>query len=573
MLTLIPSSDTIEGILISRVLLVLFSRLILLAFSAFIALASVPALSAGNGAVEEAAVLRAGETLVLNEAQAPLLKEPIPAPTLPADISQPLVPTTVLSSPATSSAGSLPSSNSPAAATDTALKVDTSLAPNDLWQRIRNGYAMQDLDSTLISRHEQWYATRPDYVARMIDRSQRYLYFITEEVEKRGMPTEIALLPMIESAFNPGAYSIGNASGIWQFIPSTGRNFGLQQNWWYDGRRDIVNATKGALDYLQKLHDQFGDWELALAAYNWGEGSVERAQKYNLKRGLPTNYASLKMPDETRNYVPKLLAVKNIISNPEKYGLTVQSIPNQPYFTAVTTARHIDVKLAAKLADISMEEFIALNPANNRPVILQENSDVLLLPVDKAETFRTNLEAYNEPLVSWQAYRTKKGERLDKVAPRFGLSVEKLKSINGLSPRAKVSSGQSLLVPLNGEDADNEFEAFNTHLVPAEPASERTITHAVKRGETLASVARHYHVSVGKLKSWNNNLTHLKLGQTLTIVQTESTSKSQRHLAKLGKNRTNVAKLGKKHNTRVASNKGKKHLAQKSQHRLRVASR
>ncbi len=506
-----------------------------------------PVLSSTEGtalsADKEATVHTKGALVPNNDKLAVPLKDSIPAQSLRAAMPAPVVP-----------APTIPSAD--LTNINPVLIADTSLAQNDLWQRIRNGFAMHDLDSPLIARHEQWYAGRPDYVARMMERSQRYLYFITEEVEKRGMPTEIALLPMIESAFNPGAYSIGSASGIWQFIPSTGRNFGLQQNWWYDGRRDIVNATKGALDYLQKLHDQFGDWELALAAYNWGEGAVERAQEHNRKRGLPTDYASLKMPDETRNYVPKLLAIKNIVSNPEKYGLALQSVPNQPYFTAVTTARHIDVKLAAKLANISLEEFTALNPAFNRPVILQKNDDVLLLPVDKAETFRTNLESYNEPLVSWQAYRSKKGERLDKVAPRFGLSVAKLKSINGLSPRAKLSNGQSLLVPLNGEDADNEFEEFNTHLVPSDKQPGRTITHTVKKGETLSTISHRYHVSVGKLQSWNSNISHLKPGQTIIIARS---AKPHR-----------VARSGKSH-IRLVSAKGKKHLERKSQHYMRVA--
>jgi len=540
---------------------VFFSRLFLFVFSAIVALAPAPALCAVEGpalsAAEEPALstdkeatVPAKEVIVLNnDTLAAPLTNSVPATPLPATIPVPAVTAPTIPSTDTTNINPAPIA-------------DASLAQNDLWQRIRNGFAMQDLDSPLITRHEQWYADRPDYVARMMERSQRYLYFITEEVEKRGMPTEIALLPMIESAFNPGAYSIGNASGIWQFIPSTGRNFGLQQNWWYDGRRDIVNATKGALDYLQKLHDQFGDWELALAAYNWGEGAVERAQEHNRRHGLPTNYASLKMPDETRNYVPKLLAIKNIVSNPEKFGLPLQPIPNQPYFTAVATARHIDVKLAAKLADISLEEFIALNPAHNRPVILQENADVLLLPVDKAETFRANLDGYNEPLVSWQAYQSKKGERLDKVAPRFGLSVEKLKSVNGLSPRAKLSNGQSLLVPLNGEGADNEFEAFNTHLVPSDKPLGRTITHTVKKGETLATISYRYHVSVGKLQSRNNNISHLSIGQTITIAQTARPAKSH-----------HVAKVGRNHNLRLVSAKGKKHLDRKSQHRIRVASR
>jgi membrane-bound lytic murein transglycosylase D len=269
---------------------------------------------------------------------------------------------------------------------------DDESAPGDLWARIRNGFAMRDLNSPLVARHEKWYASRPDYVARMTDRARRYLHYITTEVERRGMPSEIALLPMIESAFNPGAYSTARASGIWQFIPSTGKNFGMEQNWWYDGRRDIVSATNGALDYLQKLHDMFGDWELALAAYNWGEGAVQRAQARNRKRGLPVNYTSLKMPKETRSYVPKLLAVKNIVANPASFGLVLGDIPDEPYFAAVATSKHMDVKLAAQLADISMEEFKALNPAHNRPVILQDSSDLILLPTDAVETFSANLE-------------------------------------------------------------------------------------------------------------------------------------------------------------------------------------
>lgn len=416
-------------------------------------------------------------------------------------------------------------------------------AINDLWTRIRGGFAMRDLDSPLIANHEKWYANRPDYVARMTDRARRYLYYIVGEVERRGMPSEIALLPMIESAFNPGAYSTSRASGIWQFIPSTGKNFGMQQNWWYDGRRDVITATNGALDYLQKLHDMFGDWELALAAYNWGEGAVQRAQARNRKRGLPVNYTSLRMPDETRNYVPKLLAVKNIIANPAAFGLVLQDIPNEPYFAAVSTAKHIDVKLAAQLADISMEEFTALNPAHNRPVILENNSDLILLPIDKVETFRANIEAYDKPLVSWQAYQPKKGERLDHLAPRFGLSVEKLKSVNGLSGRAKVATGQTLLVPINGEDADteSEFEAFNMHLSPvAEESSARIVRHTVRKGETLASIARRYRVSIASLKSRNGQIRQVRAGQTITVAQAPS-RKTYSRSSKLAK-RGNIKK-------------------------------
>jgi membrane-bound lytic murein transglycosylase D len=394
---------------------------------------------------------------------------------------------------------------------------EADLKAHDLWPRIRSGFAMRELNTPLVAKHEKWYVDHPDYFARMTDRARRYLYYITEEVERRGMPSEIALLPMIESAFNPGAYSRSRASGIWQFMPSTGKKFGMQQNWWYDGRRDVISATNGALDYLQKLHDMFGDWDLALAAYNCGEGAVQRAQAHNRKRGLPVNYASLKLLKETRNYVPKLMAIKNIIADPAKFSLLLQDIPNEPYFVAVATTKRIDVKLAAQLAGISEEEFAALNPAHNRPVILQDSNDLILLPIDKMETFRANLESYDKPLVSWQSYKPKKGERLDKLAPRFGLSLANLKSVNGLTARGNISTGQTLLVPLNGEESGSEFEAFNMHLAPTD--SRTGTKHMVRRGETLGSLARRYHVSIAKLKQWNGPLKIIRIGQTIVTAQ------------------------------------------------------
>jgi membrane-bound lytic murein transglycosylase D len=387
--------------------------------------------------------------------------------------------------------------------------------PQDLWTRIRDGFEMRELDSKLVARHEKWYARHPEYFARMVDRARLYLYYITEEVERRGMPSEIALLPMVESAFNPGAYSTSRASGIWQFMPSTGKKFGMQQNWWYDGRRDVISATNGALDYLQNLHNMFGDWQLALAAYNCGEGAVLRAQAHNRRRGLPTDYAHLKLLRETRNYVPKLLAIKHIISDPGKFGLALQDIPNKPYFAAITTTQHIDVKLAAQLAGISEDEFAALNPAHNRPVILQDNNDFILLPIDKIATFRTNLENYDKPLVSWQPYKPKKGERLDKLAPRFGLSLANLKSVNGLTRHGNISTGQTLLVPVNGDETSSEFEAFNMHLAP----TDNPTRIKVRRGDTLGALSRRYHVSIAKLRRWNGPLKIIRIGQTLVISE------------------------------------------------------
>jgi membrane-bound lytic murein transglycosylase D len=325
--------------------------------------------------------------------------------------------------------------------------------PPNVWDRIRAGFRMANLDGVLVEQQEQWYADNPEYVARMVERSSHFLYHVVEEVERRRMPTEIVLLPMIESAYNPTAYSRSHASGMWQFIPSTGRLYGLRQNFWYDGRRDVLAATSAALDYLQKLHDQFGDWNLALAAYNWGEGAVSRAVARNEARGLPTDYESLAMPLETRKYVPKLQAVKNIVSDPRRHGITLPDIPNRPYFATVTTRRHIDVQLAASLAELSLEEFRFLNPAHNKPVIKADGSESLVLPVDKVAVFEKNLETHNRPLVSWHAYTVKRSDKPEKIASKHGMTLAELKEANGIPAKRKIVPGQTLLVPLRGEAA------------------------------------------------------------------------------------------------------------------------
>lgn len=389
----------------------------------------------------------------------------------------------------------------------------------DLWERIRMGFALAEMESPLVQEHENWYANRPDYVRRMVDRSQRYLFHIVEEVEKRGMPTEIALLPMIESAFNPKAYSRAHASGIWQFIPSTGKHFGLQQNWWYDGRRDIMAATDAALDYLQKLHDMFGSWELALSAYNWGEGNVMRAVGRNDAKGLPTDILSLRMPPETRNYLPKLLAIKNIIANPEAFGIALAPIPNQPYFVKVAADKHIDLTLAARLAEMPEAEFASLNPAHNRPVINSKDTDYLLLPVDKVDTFTSNLENYDKPLVSWGAYTLGRGEKLDKVARKFSLSVAQLKEINGISGKRRLSGG-TLLVPLGEFAARRSGDVLSANFaVREEPeAVAGTRIHVVKKGDTLFSIARRYALSPEQIKSLNRlKSERVSLGQKLVL--------------------------------------------------------
>ena len=397
--------------------------------------------------------------------------------------------------------------------------IGISRRPTDLWERIRNGFAMAEMDSEEVRNSEDFYANRPEYVKRIIERSKRYLFHIVEEVERRSMPAEIALLPIIESAFNPRAYSSSHASGIWQFIPSTGKYYGLKQNWWHDDRRDIVAATTAALDYLQNLYSMFGDWELVLASYNWGEGAVGRSLIKNRNNGLPEDFRNISLPPETQNYVPRLIAIKNIISNPAAYGVELESLPNQPYFETVATTRHIDIKLAAKLADISVDEFNALNPAHNRPVINVKGSRALLLPVDKVEIFTENLKNHDKPLVSWQAYQVKKGETTETISARYGINARRLKEINDIHGLSGIMPEQTLLVPLNGSTGGADISVMNNK--PAElRMHERDFVYAVRSGEALTGIALRHGVTVAQIKSWNRGVGRLLIGQKLVLRHT-----------------------------------------------------
>ncbi|MBI4756259.1 MAG: transglycosylase SLT domain-containing protein [Betaproteobacteria bacterium] len=329
--------------------------------------------------------------------------------------------------------------------------IDLTTAADDVWERIRNGFAMPNLYSDLVSEQQAWYLNRPEALRRMFERARPYLYHIVEEIEKRGLPTELALLPMVESAFNPMAHSPARASGLWQFVPSTGRSFGLAQNWWIDERRDVLASTEAALEYLKTIYDMHGDWHLALASYNWGENAVGRAVSRNQAAGLPTDYASLSMPSETRNYVPKLQALKNIISRPELFAMQVAPIPNRPYFKQLGKPLDIDLALAARLADMPVDEFRALNPAHNRPVIRASEGPSLVLPAHKVEAFLRNVKEHRQPLVSWHSYTLKRKERLEALASRFGVPASRLREINGLGRNSKLPAGLTLLVPASGQ--------------------------------------------------------------------------------------------------------------------------
>jgi membrane-bound lytic murein transglycosylase D len=396
---------------------------------------------------------------------------------------------------------------------------DVPLPDPDLWHRIRVGFSLEPLDSSLVHEHEAWYSNRPEYIKRFVGRGSIYLHYIVEQVEKRKMPMEIALLPVVESAFTPRAHSTAKASGLWQFIPSTGKNYGLTQDWWRDNRRDVIAATDAALNYLQRLHDMFQSWELALAAYNCGEGCVGRAIAYNQKRGLPTDYLSLKLPPETRNYVPKLFAVKNIVLAPTTYGIELDSVPDEPYFTTVDAPSRMDVKVAAKLAGMSEEDFVALNPAYNKPVAM---AGKIVLPIDKANEFKANLESYDKPLVSWTTYSAKRFESIDAIAKRHGLTGVQLRAANEqarLDKKGRLRAAGPILVPMKSGAAQAVRVA--TVSVPtahtagspratvkakgdgAASAAPQGRIYTVRPGDTLFSIAKRFNTAVETILSIN----------------------------------------------------------------------
>jgi membrane-bound lytic murein transglycosylase D len=380
------------------------------------------------------------------------------------------------------------------------------LPPTDLWERIRRGYRMPDLQSAYVRQQEQFYLQRPEYIQRMAERSRKYLFHIVEELERRDMPTELALLPFVESAFNPQAVSSARAAGMWQFMPATGQVYDLKQNVFRDDRRDVLASTRAALDYLQKLHGMFGDWQLALAAYNWGEGSVQRAIARNQKMGLPTTYADLSMPNETRWYVPKLQAIKNIIGNPDAYKMDLPDVGNHPYFQSVEVTRDIDVKLAAQLADVPLEDFKALNPSLNRPVILANGTPNILLPWDNATIFQRNFEAYTEgQYASWTAWKVPANMSPAEAAKRTGMSETDLRAVNTIPPRMLIKAGSVLIVPRSSKiqaDVDDEI-ADNGQLILQSERVNRRVTIKAGKKDTIAGIARRYKVSAKDVADWN----------------------------------------------------------------------
>ena len=442
----------------------------------------------------------------------------------------------------------------------TSRTVVTLSPPADLWERIRRGYAMPDLDNDLVHDREQWYATRPDYIFRMTERSRKYLFHIVEELEMRNMPTELALLPFVESAFNPQAVSVAKAAGMWQFMPATGRTFELKQNAFRDDRRDVLASTRAALDYLQKLYGMFGDWHLALAAYNWGEGSVQRSMAKNRRLGLETGYTDLSMPMETRMYVPKLQAIKNIVSRPADFASTLPQIANHPYFQTVTLRRDMDVTLAAKLAEVPLADFRALNPSIDKPVIMAAGTPQILLPWDNAETFESNLLSYSgSRLASWTVWIAPTTMKVADVARKVGMGEAELRSINNIPPRMVVRAGSTLLVPRGAQmDKDvAEHVADNGHVSLAPEVVQKRISVKARKGDSVVSLARKYKTTPANVAEWNKVATNasFKTGQTVTLYVNASASKATNSAA--GKDAGKAATGG-------SGKSGKKPVAQRA---------
>jgi len=403
-----------------------------------------------------------------------------------------------------------------------ALPIASLTPPADLWDRIRRGFAMPDLEGDLARDRTEWYAARGDYFYRMTERSRKYLFHIVEELERRDMPAELALLPFVESAFNPQAVSSAKAAGMWQFMPATGKDFELKQNMFRDDRRDVLASTRAALDYLQQLYGMFNDWHLALAAYNWGQGNVKKAIERNQKRGLPTGYADLTMPNETRLYVPKLQAIKNLVASPGENNVRLPYIGNHPFFDTVTIDRDIDVALAARLAELNEEDFRELNPSLHRPVILASGTPNILLPWDNAATFKRNLQFHLGPMATWTAWAVPGSMKTAEIAKRFNMPESDLRSLNKIPPGMLVRAGSTLLVPRLGVSAEHEVPehlADKAHLALQPEVVLYASKVQARKGDSLDSLAKRHHVSATDVAKWNKlPLTAaLKAGQALTI--------------------------------------------------------
>jgi len=441
-------------------------------------------------------------------------------------------------------------------AQDTSLTIDLTVPAPDAWERIRRGYAIPNLNTPLVDKWTAYYAAHPEAMNRMAERAGKYLYYIIEEINRRGLPTELALLPFVESAYNPIAYSHARASGLWQFIPSTGTQFKLKQDWWHDQRRDPIASTNAALDYLEYLFEFQGDWYLALASYNWGEGAVKRAVDRNAAAGKRTDYLSLNMPAETRNYLPKLQAIKNIVGDPKKYAVVLPDVDNSPYFVAIKKTVNIDYILAAQLAEMPLDDFQALNPSFNQPLISAKENHAVILPRDRVVIYNKNLAQYKGDLSSWKTYEVADSESIATIASKFGVPESRLRQANRIPNNIRLVSNQTIIIPApsgagirlnpadktslaqNGAKSSVVAQTNAKRTTPAAKATTRTVstttkstasvtvrTHIIRAGDTLSSIAQRYGTTAAALRALNNlKSDNLRTGVTLRVPGTNNRS-------------------------------------------------
>jgi membrane-bound lytic murein transglycosylase D len=406
-------------------------------------------------------------------------------------------------------------------------EISTNVADDEdvytVWNRLREGFKVPDLENPVVEENLQRYLNKPDYLNRMTQRSKPFLYHILEEVEKRKLPTEIAILPFVESAFVTKAKSHAKAAGLWQFMPQTGKHFQLNQNMWKDERYDVFDSTSAAVTYLERLYDLFGDWQLAFAAYNWGEGNVQRAIKKNQQAGLPTDYMSLKMPSETRNYYPKLQAIKEIILHPGKYNLKLPAVYNEPSLVEISKEQDIDVKNAAKFAGLSESSFIDLNPAFNRPVIVAAHNNRMLLPSEDVDSFVENLVTYSttgKPLSKWTTYRVRSGDTLASIAKRANMTEQALRETNKIPENRRVKEGSLLLVNKGSGIASSEDISADTIDGTISLQQDfRRIKYRVRKGDSLPRIAKRLGVSVAQISNENRlRKNRISVGQDLVVT-------------------------------------------------------
>lgn len=458
-----------------------------------------------------------------------------PAPTPPTDSTSSAAPAasvptdTAVAAPAV--AASTDSSALPGPPADSVVVVKQT----DLFDRLRGGFQLDEVDQAAVDAQLNWFANHPDFIERTFGRAELWLYYIIGQLEQRHMPTELALLPVIESAFEPYAYSRARAAGLWQFISDTGRRFGLKQDWWYDGRRDPIEATRAALDYLSALHDEFnGDWQLAVAAYNCGELTVERAIQRNQRLGKPTDFWHLKLPTETRGYVPELLAMKRLVANPARYGLEFSHIPNEPYFVTVQTGGQVDLQVVADIAGISTSDLYELNPAFHRFATDPTGPFRLLVPADAAEGLQDALNQLTpEQRMRVDHYTVHHGDTVASIAKHFATTPEVVRELNGLSATDRLVVDSPISVP--SANIQMPEKALRAAMLVDNPSRGRRHhgrpeLHVVRRGDTLYSLAQRMGTDVKTLAQINGLKPGARLhaGQRLRLADADTSAPASR---------------------------------------------